>query len=59
MQPFRRSASEPRRGTRTRWSPPAVPTRTCPWRRFWRPSGPWNPKPRPTSRPTSARHPIR
>lgn len=59
MQPFRRSASEPRIEMRTRWSRPAAPMRTCPWRRFWRRSRRWNPKPRPTLRPTLVCHPTR
>lgn len=59
MQLFRRSASEPRTRTRTRWSPPAALTRTCQWRRSWRRSKRWSPKQRPTSRPTSACRPTR
>lgn len=59
MQLFRRNVSEPRTRTRTRWSPPAAPMRTCPWRRSWRRSRRWSPRRRPTSRPTSACRPTR
>lgn len=59
MQPSRRSVRERKTKMRMRWSPPAAPARTCPWRRFLRPSRRWSPKRRPTSRPTSARHQTR